>query len=76
MPTHYPIVFEREDSGVFSAYVAGLPVYDRARHAVRWRAQSFGHCAPISMRIRRTSRARRYRSPEWRLLHAATRARR
>jgi predicted RNase H-like HicB family nuclease len=27
MPTHYPIVFEREDSGVFSAYVAGLPVY-------------------------------------------------
>ena len=27
MPTHYPIVLEREDSGVFSAYVAGLPVY-------------------------------------------------
>ena len=27
MATHYPIVFEREDSGVFSAYVAGLPVY-------------------------------------------------
>ena len=24
---HFPIVFEREDSGVFSAYVAGLPVY-------------------------------------------------
>jgi len=27
MATHYPIVFEREDSGVYSAYVAGLPVY-------------------------------------------------
>jgi hypothetical protein len=27
MATHYPIVFEREDSGVFRAYVAGLPVY-------------------------------------------------
>jgi hypothetical protein len=27
MATHFPIVFEREDSGVVSAYVAGLPVY-------------------------------------------------
>src|SRR6188474_3345721 len=27
MATHYPIVFEREASGSFSAYVAGLPVY-------------------------------------------------
>ena len=27
MATHFPIVFEREVSGVFSAYVAGLPVY-------------------------------------------------
>jgi hypothetical protein len=27
MAMHYPIVFEREDSGVVSAYVAGLPVY-------------------------------------------------
>jgi predicted RNase H-like HicB family nuclease len=27
MATHYPIVFEREDSGLYSAYVAGLPVY-------------------------------------------------
>jgi predicted RNase H-like HicB family nuclease len=27
MAVHFPIVFEREDSGVFSAYVAGLPVY-------------------------------------------------
>jgi len=31
MATHYPIVFEREDSGVFSAYVAGLPVYAQGR---------------------------------------------
>jgi len=23
----YPIVFELEDSGVYNAYVAGLPVY-------------------------------------------------
>lgn len=27
MVTHFPIVFEREESGVYSAYVAGLPVY-------------------------------------------------
>jgi predicted RNase H-like HicB family nuclease len=27
MALHFPIVFEREDSGAFSAYVAGLPVY-------------------------------------------------
>ena len=34
MATHYPIVFEREDSGVYSAYVAGLPVYAQgATHA-------------------------------------------
>jgi len=26
MATHFPIVFEREDSGMVSAYVAGLPV--------------------------------------------------
>jgi predicted RNase H-like HicB family nuclease len=31
MATHYPIVFEREDSGVYSAYVAGLPVYAQGR---------------------------------------------
>lgn len=34
MATHYPIVFEREDSGVYSAYIAGLPVYAQgATHA-------------------------------------------
>lgn len=38
MATHYPIVFEREDSGVFSAYVAGLPVY--AQGSTRSRAAS------------------------------------
>ena len=27
MAMHYPIVFERERAGLFSAYVAGLPVY-------------------------------------------------
>ena len=27
MATHFPIVLEREESGVFSAYVPGLPVY-------------------------------------------------
>lgn len=34
MAMHYPIVFEREDSGVYSAYVAGFPVYAQgATHA-------------------------------------------
>lgn len=27
MATYFPIIIEREDSGVFSSYVAGLPVY-------------------------------------------------
>ena len=36
MAAHYPIVFEREDSGVVSAYVAGLPVY--AQGATRSKA--------------------------------------
>lgn len=36
MASHYPIVFEREDSGVVSAYVAGLPVY--AQGATRSKA--------------------------------------
>jgi predicted RNase H-like HicB family nuclease len=30
MATHFPIVFEREESGGYSAYVAGLPVYAQA----------------------------------------------
>jgi hypothetical protein len=38
MAVHYPIVFEREDSGVVSAYVAGLPVY--AQGATRSKAAS------------------------------------
>ena len=29
--THFPIVFEPEESGVISAYVAGLPVYAQGR---------------------------------------------
>ena len=33
MATHFPLVFEREDSGVISAYVAGLPVYAQAATA-------------------------------------------
>jgi len=36
MAAHFPIVFEREDSGVVSAYVAGLPVY--AQGATRSKA--------------------------------------
>ena len=38
MATHFPVVFEREDSGVVSAYVPGLPVYAQggtARQAER-----------------------------------------
>jgi predicted RNase H-like HicB family nuclease len=38
MATHHPIVFEREDSGVYSAYVAGLPVY--AQGSTRTKAAS------------------------------------
>ena len=30
MTSHYPVVFEREDNGAISAYVAGLPVYAQA----------------------------------------------
>jgi hypothetical protein len=30
MVTYYPVVFEPEDSGVYSAYVAGLPVFAQA----------------------------------------------
>jgi hypothetical protein len=35
--THFPIVFEPEDSGVVGAYVAGLPVY--AQGATRRQAE-------------------------------------
>src|SRR5437773_10980292 len=35
MPTHFPIVVEREDSGVFSAFVAGLPVYAQGGTAMQ-----------------------------------------
>ena len=30
MTRHYPIVFEREDSGAISAYVPGMPLYAAA----------------------------------------------
>lgn len=30
MTKHYPIVFETEDDGAISAYVAGLPIYAQA----------------------------------------------
>ncbi len=38
MTTYFPIVFEEEDNGTISAYVAGLPVYaaaDTQRQAER-----------------------------------------
>ena len=47
MATHYPIVFEREESGAYSAYVAGLPVY--AQGATRSKA------ATAIVRTRRVS---------------------
>ena len=37
MATRFPVVFEAEDSGVISAYVAGLPVY--AQGATRVQAE-------------------------------------
>lgn len=33
MVGQFPIVIEREDSGVFSAYVAGLPIYAQGANA-------------------------------------------
>ena len=35
MVAQFPIVVEREDSGVFSAYVAGLPVYAQGSTATQ-----------------------------------------
>ena len=35
MASHFPIVFEQEDSGAYSAYVAGLPVYAQGRTRAR-----------------------------------------
>ena len=35
MATQFPIVIEREASGVYSAYVVGLPVYAQGATAVR-----------------------------------------
>src|SRR5688572_20310671 len=35
MARHFPIVVEREDSGVFSANVAGLPVYAQGATTVQ-----------------------------------------
>ena len=35
MATHFPIVFERENSGVYSAYVAGLPIYAQGQTRAR-----------------------------------------
>lgn len=46
--THFPIVFEREDSGVISAYVAGLPVY--AQGATRMGAQRARAAAMVGSR--------------------------
>jgi predicted RNase H-like HicB family nuclease len=42
MATHYPVVIEREDSGVYSAYVAGLPVYVQGPTRTRTARQSSG----------------------------------
>src|SRR5437588_7031595 len=35
MAAHFPIVIEHEDSGVFSAFVAGLPVYAQGATALQ-----------------------------------------
>src|SRR6185295_12215576 len=35
MAAHFPIVIEREESGAFSAYVAGLPVYAQGATALQ-----------------------------------------
>src|SRR5438876_12067230 len=52
MDTRFPIVVEREDSGVFSAYVAGLPVYAQgatgrqAERAIRRTLTAYLHAHP------------------------------
>jgi hypothetical protein len=52
MATHFPIVFEREESGVYSAYVAGSPRRTTAQggHWVEKRgveyAQGYGVAQP------------------------------
>ena len=52
MMTRFPIVFEREASGVFSAYVAGLPVYAQgatqkgAERAIRATLQAYLEAHP------------------------------
>ena len=35
MATRFPVIVEREDSGVFSAYVVGLPVYAQGATELR-----------------------------------------
>ena len=35
MATHFPVVIEQEASGLFSAYVAGLPVYAQGATAAQ-----------------------------------------
>ena len=71
MATHYPIVFEQEESGAYSAYVAGLPVY--AQGATRGKAatRSFERWERISRPILRSSRGRRCESPKCRSRRAA-----
>ena len=47
MTRQFPIVFEREASGVVSAHVAGLPVYGRAQRSGRLKRRFDGCSRPI-----------------------------
>ena len=66
MASHFPIVFEQEDSGAYSAYVAGLPVYAQGRTRAQAGVQSFERCVRISRPIHKSSRGRKCRSRKWR----------
>lgn len=59
MATHHPILFEREESGTYSAYVAGLPVYAQGATRGKRRRRSCERSARIWRPIPTSSRARR-----------------
>src|SRR5437867_3672801 len=81
MTTRFPIVFEREESGVFSAYVAGLPVYAQgatlkgAERAIRKTLQAYLAAHPdaesgTSVKVA-TVRRRARTAPEVEIVSAA-----
>ena len=82
MATHFPIVFEREESGVVSAYVPGLPVYAqgatpaRAGVAIRRTLAAYLEAHPdaesdAEVRVARVTTPSRRSRPDVELVSAA-----